>query len=46
MITPIQIDSYLEKPADGRLDRRFATIFDDGVLWYDAAEARILFEKK
>ena len=40
------VAAVLEKPADGRLDRRFATIFDDGVLWYDAAEARILFEKK
>ena len=40
------VAEVLEKPADGRLDRRFATVFDDGVLWYDAAEARIHFEKK
>ena len=40
------VGTLLEKPADGRLDHRFATEVNDGVLWYDAAEARIRFEKK
>lgn len=28
-------------PADGRLDTRYATSFNDGVLWFESKEARI-----
>lgn len=28
-------------PADGRLDERYATAFDDGVLWFEAKGAQI-----
>ena len=47
-ITPIAqlVGTLLEKPADGRLDHRFATEVNDGVLWYDAAAASIHLEKK
>ena len=40
------VGTLLEKPIDGQLDHRYATAFNDGVLWYDAVEARIHFEKK
>ena len=40
------VGTLLEQPMDGKPDHRFATRFNDGVLWYDAAEARIRFEKK
>jgi len=40
------VGPLLEQPMDGKPDHRFATRFNDGVLWYDAAEARIRFEKK
>ncbi|MEI8287918.1 MAG: beta-galactosidase [Verrucomicrobiota bacterium] len=39
------VASLLEKPVDGQLDHRFATVVNDGVLWFDAAEARIRLEK-
>ena len=47
-ITPIArlVGTLLEKPADGRLDHRFATEVNDGVLWYDAVAASIHLEKK
>jgi len=28
-------------PVDGRLDQRYATTCDDGILWFDAPEAKI-----
>ncbi len=35
------IAMLLPEGIDGRLDRRYATETDDGVLWFDAGEARI-----
>jgi hypothetical protein len=35
------IAMLLPEGVDGRLDRRYATETDDGVLWFDAGEARI-----
>lgn len=40
------VGSLLEKPVDSQSGHCFATVVNDGVLWYDAVEARIRFERK
>lgn len=40
------VATLLAKPVDGQLDGRFATVVNDGTLWFDAATTRIWLEKK